>query len=427
MSVYKDLYVTNSITIGVNPTKYTLPDKRGSDNQILQTDSSGSVSWETPNGSSKAIYTLTNEEIIADSTTWVSVAYTPWDNDAYASYVNGFVRFYAESSSSYKLDVRLYDMVNLVELGRLSTPIDTSSIGVIPITNPGSDTSIELQVRNHSDTIVGVGTDFTSDLADEDTIMISDNTTSNFGIVSFISSTTSLFWGTVGTPVSITSATIYKATIIATQTALSSSSNATTVTGVGTNFNPDVSITDILMLVDLGGNISFGTVGTITNDTDILWTRTSGSDSTNSTIYKLVAITQSVTSSSAVLGTGGVIPTIKGSVLEFDTTAVLGSTVTYGRATTSNTTYNATASDEIIGVDVSSNTVTVILPQISTLSGIGHKKYFIIDELGNASTNNITIQGTGGDTINLAVDTNITTNFGSISLYSNGDTNWIIF
>jgi hypothetical protein len=90
--------------------------------------------------------------------------------------------------------------------------------------------------------------------------------------------------------------------------------------------------------------------------------------------------------------------------------------------------YAVLATDEIIGVDTTNNAVSITLPQISTIGGTtNYRKYYIVDEGGNANVNNITLATTGGDTINknaspLLIDVEHT----SITLYNNGVSNWII-
>lgn len=52
-------------------------------------------------------------------------------------------------------------------------------------------------------------------------------------------------------------------------------------------------------------------------------------------------------------------------------------------------------------VDTSSSTVTVTLPEISTIDVSGNKRLFIfVDETGSFNTNNLTLQCSGSDTIN---------------------------
>ena len=130
-------------------------------------------------------------------------------------------------------------------------------------------------------------------------------------------------------------------------------------------------------------------------------------------------------------GAGSTDPLIMSATLDFTISAVLSSTIKYSRSAVTDTEspYAILSTDEIVGVDTTSGVVTVTLPQISTIGGgDNYKKYFIIDEGGNASANNITIATTGGDTINgNAGPLIISTDNNSYSLYSDGTSNWIIF
>ncbi len=120
-----------------------------------------------------------------------------------------------------------------------------------------------------------------------------------------------------------------------------------------------------------------------------------------------------------------------GNVLLYNGTSVTwGNPATkFARTTVSGaaggTTYNASANDEIIGVDVTSGPATINLPSAST-SGVG-KVIIIKNELGNAGTNNITINRSGTDLIN-ASSTSLSITFGtatgSFRLYSDGVSRW---
>lgn len=89
------------------------------------------------------------------------------------------------------------------------------------------------------------------------------------------------------------------------------------------------------------------------------------------------------------------------------------------------TTYNIQVSDQVVGVDVTSGPVTVNLPSAS-LAGAG-KIIIVKNELGNAGTNNITINRSGTDLIN-ASSTSLSITFGtatgSFRLYSDGVSRW---
>jgi hypothetical protein len=102
----------------------------------------------------------------------------------------------------------------------------------------------------------------------------------------------------------------------------------------------------------------------------------------------------------------------------------------YNRTTVNNAAspYTVLATDEIIGVNSSSGAVTVTLPEISTIGGTNnYRKYYIVDEEGTSSINNITVGTSGSDTINKETDSLcIDIDHTSITLYNDGTSNWII-
>jgi hypothetical protein len=77
-------------------------------------------------------------------------------------------------------------------------------------------------------------------------------------------------------------------------------------------------------------------------------------------------------------------------------------------------TYTALATDYMICVDTSTNAVTITLP-----TGILGTVYMVKDCSGDANTNNITIQGTGGQLVDGSSAT-INSPYGSIQLIFNG-------
>ena len=115
--------------------------------------------------------------------------------------------------------------------------------------------------------------------------------------------------------------------------------------------------------------------------------------------------------------------------IEVDLTSTSGVSV-YTRTAITNldSPYTILSSDEIIGVDTSSGTVSATLPQISTIGGgNNYKKYYIVDEGGNSTSNNITVNTSGSDTINKQTSPMIiTVDHTSITLYSDGSSNWVV-
>ena len=90
-------------------------------------------------------------------------------------------------------------------------------------------------------------------------------------------------------------------------------------------------------------------------------------------------------------------------------------------STTSN--YTTKESDFIIGVDTTSAAVTITLASETVTKG---RVVIINDEGGHAATNNITIAKEGSETIDGSATTSISSNNGTVRLYSDGS-NWFTF
>jgi hypothetical protein len=84
--------------------------------------------------------------------------------------------------------------------------------------------------------------------------------------------------------------------------------------------------------------------------------------------------------------------------------------------------YTATSSNYLIGFTSLSTGRTVTLPAASTMT---NKTIIIKDESGSAGTYNISVEGAGSETIDGTETKVINTNFGSITIYSNGS-NWFV-
>ncbi len=82
----------------------------------------------------------------------------------------------------------------------------------------------------------------------------------------------------------------------------------------------------------------------------------------------------------------------------------------------------ASATDHFIGVDTSSNTVTITLPGTAAEGKI----YTIKDEGGNCSKNNLIIDVDSGGTIDGQSRVTIQTNYAAINVYYNGS-GWHIY
>ena len=87
-------------------------------------------------------------------------------------------------------------------------------------------------------------------------------------------------------------------------------------------------------------------------------------------------------------------------------------------------TYTLLLTDYYIGVDTTSNPVTLTLPAASTATA--GQTFVIKDEGAAVGTNAITVEGGGSDTIDGLTSFTITSPYGSIGLYTDGS-NWFIY
>ena len=78
--------------------------------------------------------------------------------------------------------------------------------------------------------------------------------------------------------------------------------------------------------------------------------------------------------------------------------------------------------DNTLFVQTTSGAITVTLP---TAVGVGGRCYFVADEEGDASTNNVTVLPTGAETIDGLASVTIDQDYGGFVFQSNG-ANWII-
>lgn len=86
--------------------------------------------------------------------------------------------------------------------------------------------------------------------------------------------------------------------------------------------------------------------------------------------------------------------------------------------------YAIATTDDYIGCNSTGGTFTVTLPAANLVQS--GKRYFIKDEGGAATTNNISIAVTGGDTIDGQASESLVVNYESITLVCNGANKWFI-
>lgn len=108
--------------------------------------------------------------------------------------------------------------------------------------------------------------------------------------------------------------------------------------------------------------------------------------------------------------------------------AVASNTITvsfnHGYAVTSGATYNATATDRIIGVANTGSAVTVNLTPIANVPA--GDTITVKDQTGGAGANNITLVTPGAETIDGANTYVINSAYGYVTLYSNGTNYFVI-
>jgi len=90
---------------------------------------------------------------------------------------------------------------------------------------------------------------------------------------------------------------------------------------------------------------------------------------------------------------------------------------------TKNTNYTVLSTDYLIGADVSSSTITITLPTAST---VPNQIFHIVDEKGNSLTNNIIVSTQEGDTIIGNNTLIIASNYTSITVYSDGTSEYLV-
>ena len=99
----------------------------------------------------------------------------------------------------------------------------------------------------------------------------------------------------------------------------------------------------------------------------------------------------------------------------------------YNRTVVVTPSHTLSESDKgIIGVDCRRNPVRLVLPSIGRLDNPKIVKYIIKDEYSNSLRNNITLETSGGDTIQGARTFLINTNGASVKLYSDSEKTWYV-
>ena len=117
------------------------------------------------------------------------------------------------------------------------------------------------------------------------------------------------------------------------------------------------------------------------------------------------------------------------SVFTVDALGAVSNPSGYKRTVINSATYTVLQTDEIVAVTyTTTGSVTITLPQISSLTTPNkYSRFVIVDEGGNAGTNNITVNRSGTDTIIGNTSVVINGDYNSYTVYSNGSNLWQVY
>lgn len=135
---------------------------------------------------------------------------------------------------------------------------------------------------------------------------------------------------------------------------------------------------------------------------------TTGSPSTLTTYVDGTAVIQATASGVTVLGQ----------------TVISGPVNKTGTAVTGPTTYNVSTTETRLDCTSTGGAISIVLPAANG-AGQANRSLPIVDVAGSAGTNNITVTVTGGGIINGASSYVLNTNYGVVTVLSNG-TAWVI-
>ena len=138
-------------------------------------------------------------------------------------------------------------------------------------------------------------------------------------------------------------------------------------------------------------------------------------------IFTETDVNNAFTTSSVQIGSTGTAP----STLSVVGGSFLSGSVIHKRITASNANYNVSITDYYVGVDSTSNTVKITLPNASTMTS--GQTIVVKDEGGLSHVNNITISGSGADKIDGQNTVVLASPYSALQLYCDGATKYFIY
>jgi len=118
-------------------------------NQVLVTTSLSNATWQDISAvsvSQKYTYSLLNNMAAAYSTNYITIAYFPWSQARYGTFLNGIL-ILRTTIYDRLLDVQLLDVTNSTVIASQTNIASSGTVSILLGSIPATDASIYLQVR----------------------------------------------------------------------------------------------------------------------------------------------------------------------------------------------------------------------------------------------------------------------------------------
>lgn len=137
-----DPHTSNPITI----QKYA-------DLHVFNLTVDGTISGGGGGGAHRVTYPMTTQRVDASAPVWISIAYFPWLNSRYSTFINGRLIYRVVIPGTRTLDIRVQDTTAATTLGS-DLAVAASGWRSVAVNNPVGDAQVEIQVRR---SVAGVG------------------------------------------------------------------------------------------------------------------------------------------------------------------------------------------------------------------------------------------------------------------------------